>query len=157
MAESAAGFGRVGWLGVAVVLSGCRGKELARAELRAPGVAEARFTAGAVAPSLWADLDGKWKGRQRSRLPVGYSVEVSQKGKMLGVIACSANEGVTAVCGSSVTIGSSRSEDCEVKMKCALPPLTPGEEVVLRVTGRAQGGPIEKIANMSLVVREEKP
>lgn len=137
-----------------LTLPGCRGKQVARVELRAAGSAEGRFVPGAAPLLLWADLDGKWQGNKNSKMPVLYRIDVLQGGAPLASLTCDTTQGLTSVCGISSTVGNSRSADCEVKLACKLPKLSPGTEVTLRVTG-TPGARIKTLTDMSIIVREE--
>ena len=137
-----------------LVLAACtsRGPLLARAELRGPGTAEAKFRTPATPPQLWASLDGTWSGGRYSKHPVHYEIDVLHAGQSLGHVACDTSSASYSVCGSSLTVGSTHSGDCEVRLECQLPLLPANGDVTLRVTG-ARAGSIEKIADMSLLVR----
>lgn len=139
-------------LALALLSTGCRGKMLATAELRGAGTAEARFAATSAKLTLWADTDGKW--RSTKRLPVSYDIAVTVDGKSVGHVSCSTADVSVSVCGTSVTIGSSHSADCEMKMSCSLPALPASGAVVLRVTAKLGPG-VESTTNVSLNVREE--
>lgn len=139
-------------LALALCSLGCRGKMLATAELRGAGTAEARFAATTAKLALWADTDGKWRGGKR--FPVSYDIAVTADGKRLGHVTCSTASVSLSVCGTSVTIGSSHSADCELKMGCSLPALPASGAVVLRVTARLGPG-VESTKKVSLNVREE--
>lgn len=143
---------RFALLALALLFSGCRGKMLATAELHGAGTAEARFAATTAKLALWADTEGKWRGGKR--FPVSYDLAVTIDGKSLGHVTCSTADVSVSVCGTSVTIGSSHSADCELKMKCSLPALPAAGAIVLRVTAKLGPG-VESTTNVSLNVREE--
>ncbi len=131
-----------------------RGPLLARAELRGPGTAEARFLSTATPPELWVSLDGMWSGGRYSKLPIHFEIDVMHAGQSPGHIACDTGTASYSVCGASRTVGSTHSGDCEVRLECQLPALPPDADVTLRVTG-SRAGPIETIVDMSLLVRSK--
>lgn len=143
-------------LALTFTLGGCRGKQIARADLKAPGKATARFTAvNKVAYKLWADTDGTWAGTKRSNFPATYTVDVQQGGKSIGRLQCDTRAATVSVCGSHSNIFGEHSADCEHQLDCALPKLAPGP-VVLSVEGRvAEPARVKKVRDMSIIVRED--
>jgi hypothetical protein len=135
-----------------LVLGGCRGKLLATAHLASPGTAEVHFRP-AKGLQLWSDYDGEWTGNHNAKMPIKYDIDVIQNGKSLGKIACNAETASTSVCGSSTTMNSDHTGNCEVKLDCSLPTLGPSE-VTLKVTGRVDSSRVRRVTNMSLNVRE---
>lgn len=148
------------YLGLAVVAAlvacGCRGKLLARAELRAPGTATVRFV---PAPKeryrLWADTEGIWTGPDETPFPVAYDVQVKQGGKVLGRVACDSRTSSGGVCGGESNLFGEHTGDCEYKLTCELPDLG-GGEVALEVRGYfPEPGRVKRVRDMSLMVRKD--
>lgn len=143
-------------IALAVLLAGCRGKLVNKAELHAPGTATARFTARAgQSYKLWADTDGSWKGPRRSKFPAGYTIDVQQGGRSIAKLNCDTRNSTTSVCGMHSNNFGDHSADCEYALDCALPKLAPAE-VVLRVEGRfSEPSRVKSVKDMSVVVRED--
>lgn len=145
---------RVGALLALVVgLAGCQGDLLATAVLTGPGTAEARFTTtGPVV--LWSDWSGEWSGNNAAKLSLVYEIDVEQAGVLVGHVTCNTTRSSATSCVNERELPTSESADCEVKLRCELPPTKPGE-IVLRVTGRL-GDPdhTKRVSKMSLRVRK---
>lgn len=136
---------------------GCEapGHVIGKAALSGEGETDAAFRKGAAPIEIWAKLDGKWRGVKYSKLPILWTIDVKQGGKDRGRISCDSESTTgTLYCGSTTNIGGVISEDFEVRLTCALPPLEPGE-VAVRVVGKKKDpSRILEIREMSLVFRE---
>jgi hypothetical protein len=134
------------------LLVACRGDVVTTAVLTAPGTVTARFTF-AKPVALWAHAAGVWGGSGQSMLQVVYEIDVEQGGVVVGHVSCSTSKSTTSVCEREQSVPGGIRRDCEVKLVCELPPLSPGA-VVLRVTGSV-GNPahVTSLDNLSLVVR----
>jgi hypothetical protein len=136
----------------ASALVSCRGDVVTTATLTAPGTAVARFTY-AKPVVLWAHAAGVWGGSGESILHAVYEIDVEQGGVVVGHVSCSTLKSTTSVCERQEHVASGIRRDCEVKLTCELPPLSPGA-AVLRVTASV-GNPahVTGIENLSLIVR----
>jgi hypothetical protein len=131
------------------------GKVVGRATLTAEGSTEVTFSKGAAPIEIWTKFDGKWKGGKYSKLPFMWTLEVKQGAKSLGQVECdSESSNGTIYCGTSTNIGGVISEDCEVRLTCALPPLEVGPVSVQVVGKKKDPARILEIREMSLVFRE---
>jgi hypothetical protein len=134
------------------ILTGCRGKPLAVADLpTAGGSTEVHLRSTGKPVALWSDTNGKWTGG--ANLPVTYQVEFVVNGSTIGRIACESASASTRVCAQKSNIGSSHSGNCEVKMGCAAPAL-PAGDVLVKVTARP-ALVVTELTHLALVVRDE--
>jgi hypothetical protein len=140
---------------VTSLLTGCRGKLIATAQLTQPGTAETKVAvSGKKRLALWADTDGKWNGSKDSRFDASYEIDVLQGGATVAHVSCSTmDHDGTTVCGTHTTINANHDADCEIALGCKLPPLVAGE-AQLKVTGRV-GPTVKQVRKMSINVREE--
>lgn len=135
------------------LLAACRGKLLATAHLDGPGSAEARFTSTGKKLVFWADTEGRWTGGKSSRMEIVYDVDVLVDGALVAHVTCDSADVSTSVCGTHTNFMGDHEADCELKLKCAIPKVPPGE-ALLRVRGR-KGANVLEVRNMSLNVRED--
>lgn len=57
---------------LALVLTGCRRKLVATAELKGPGTATAHFPSTPKPLTIWADTDVKWTGGEHSKPDISF-------------------------------------------------------------------------------------
>ena len=132
------------------------GTVVGKATLHGEGSVGTQFTRGKGRVEIWAKFAGKWQGSKYSKLPILWTIDLTQGTKRLGQVVCDseATEG-TLYCGTTTNVGGIISEDCEVRLACALPFLEVGEVVVVTVTGKKKDPKrIHEIREMSLVFRE---
>lgn len=139
---------------LAVAMGGCRGKLIARADIRASGgSAEVSATPPAGA-TVWADTDGEWNGPKNSYMAITYTIEIMQGGKATGTFTCDTSVVETAVCGSVTNIGGHHSADCELLLSaCKLPSAATGA-VTLKITAKT-GANVTVARNLSLNFRAD--
>jgi hypothetical protein len=138
-------------LALALALVGCRGKEIATAQLHGPGSAEITFPSTGAPLTLWADTVGKWHGGGNSRFAAHYEIDVMAGANKLGHVTCDTKDARKSVCGVKTSNGDEHSGDCEIGLDCQLPPL-PAGPVTLKVTGSLGAGTSD-VTNMSINVR----
>jgi hypothetical protein len=138
-----------------LVVTGCRGKIVATAELHGAGSADVQFQSTGAPVILWADTDGSWTGGtgNNSHFPVHYEIDVFSKGANIGHVACDTKETSESVCGVKTSNGSSHSGDCELKLTCVLPAIPIGA-ASLHVVG-TPGKQASDIKKMSINLRDK--
>jgi hypothetical protein len=116
---------RIGVVALAVTMApgvaGCRGEEVARVALTAPGQTNQASwtTTGSAKVQVWVDYSGEWKGSKDDPGLV-YDVEVLEGATSVQKIQCATSTCNTRVCGSTVSINNSHSGNCECKTSCNL-------------------------------------
>jgi len=136
-----------------LVVTGCRGKAVATAELHGPGTADAQFQSTGAPLVLWADTDGKWHGGSNSRFAVHYEIDILANGTKTGHIACDTKDSSESVCGTKSSSGDVHTGDCEIKLTCAVPAI-PAGPATLHVTGSLGAGTSD-VKKMSINVRDK--
>jgi hypothetical protein len=137
-----------------LLVTGCRGKVVATAELHGPGAADAHFTATGAPLVLWADTDGQWHGGAHSRFAAHYEIDVlTGTGSKIGHIACDTKDASESVCGVEVSDGDTHHGDCEIKLPCELP-VIPAGAASLHVTASVGAG-TSAVKKMSINVRDK--
>jgi hypothetical protein len=136
-----------------LLMTGCRGKVVATAELHGPGSADATFTSTGAPLVLWADTDGKWHGGSNSRFAVHYEIDVLGGTTKIGHISCDTKDTTESVCGVKVSEGDTNHGDCELKLACELPSI-PAGPATLHVTGTLGAGTSD-VKKMSVNVRDK--
>ncbi|MGD0523583.1 MAG: hypothetical protein ABSE49_00495 [Polyangiaceae bacterium] len=136
-----------------LLVTACRGKVVATAELHGPGTADARFTATGAPLVLWADTDGKWHGGSNSRFAAHYEIDVLGGSTKVGHISCDTKDSSESVCGTKVSEGDTHTGDCELKLTCELPSI-PAGPATLHVTGSTGPGTSD-VKKMSVNVRDK--
>lgn len=135
-----------------------RGKVVARARLTSLGTAEARLPANHSTIELWAHLDGRHKanhGRRSEVMPILYSVDVLQGGKIVSTVSCDPQTSSEVVCDHRDNIFGELDASCDYRLKCVLPSVLSAADHVLRVTARAsESERIVSLRDVSLLVRE---
>jgi hypothetical protein len=136
-----------------LLVTACRGKAVATAELHGPGTADATFTSTGAPLVLWADTDGKWHGGGNSRFAAHYEIDVMGGSTKVGHISCDTKDSSESVCGTKVSDGDSHSGDCELKLACTVPAI-PAGPATLHVTGSLGAGTSD-VKKMSVNVRDK--
>lgn len=147
---------KAAWIGLsalACVAVGCRGEELARVALTAPGQTSTATwtTSGAANASVWIDYDGEWVGREKDP-GLSYVVEVDEGATRVQTLTCATSSCRTHVCGSTVSINDRHDSDCECKTDCVVAIPRAGTFTVRATVTNPAGGFSGK--NASLVLRQ---
>jgi hypothetical protein len=142
-------------LGVSCLLlvTACRGKVLATADLPGPGAADVHFTSTGGPIFLWADTDGKWHGGSHSRFAAHYEIDILSGGTKTGHVACDTKDTQVTVCGVEVSNGNEHSGDCELKLACDVPTI-PAGDAALHVVATLGAGTSD-VKKMSINVRDK--
>lgn len=139
---------------VAAAVGGCRGKLVARADIRASGGSAEVTTTLPAGATIWADTDGEWNGPKKSYMAITYTIEVMEGGKATGTVTCDTSVVETAVCGSVTNIGGHHSADCELLLStCKLPNGASGP-VTLKITAKT-GANVTAARNLSMNFRAD--
>ena len=134
---------------VFLVLTACRGEEVARIKLSKPGDSgEASWKGGAV--KVWADYKGNWSGSSKKDPGFTYDVEVKEGTTVVATVECKTSTCSSSVCSNTTTINNNISADCECLMSCTLD-VPPGKDYTLSVKVSGDRGEFE---NASLVLRK---
>ncbi|HEY3822493.1 MAG TPA: hypothetical protein VGL81_35255 [Polyangiaceae bacterium] len=134
-----------------LLVTACRGKVVATAELHGPGTADARFTSTGAPLALWADTDGKWRGGAHSHFAAHYEIDVLSGTTKVGHVSCDTKDSSESVCGVEVHSGETNSGDCELKLACELPSI-PAGPASIHVTASTGAGTSD-VKKMSVNVR----
>lgn len=136
-------------LALLVILSlGCRGEEVARVKLSAPGdSADTTWKGGPV--KVWADFKGEWTGSDKNP-GLEFAVEVKDGSTAVASATCATSTCSSSVCSNTTNINGKISGDCECLMSCTLD-VPEGKDYTLSAKVSGSGGTFE---NASLVLRK---
>jgi hypothetical protein len=132
-----------------LLLSACRGEEVARVKLSKPGDSgDVSWKGGPV--KVWADYKGKWSGASEKDPGFTYEVEVKEGTKSVTKVECKTATCSSSVCSNTTQVNNNISANCECLMSCTLD-APEGKDYTLTVKVSGDKGEFE---NASLVLRK---